>query len=1107
MQHDIVDNRTTKLLDTLKAILPTSERAKFAVGYFFLSGLEAVEQELANVRELRLLIGNTTNRQTIEQIAEGYRRLAEIGEAAEALVFPQRSLIKRMVDETAGNIGETLAVMDQTDEAEALVSTLMRLITEGRLHVRVYPKGRLHAKAYIFDYPANERYEAGIAIVGSSNFTLSGVTHNTELNVVVSGNANHAELSRWFEDLWAEAEDFDAALLRELRSSWAQAEVTPYDIYMKTLYELVRERLDDEAEEVPLWTAEIMGVLTDFQLRAVERALRMIRQYGGCFISDVVGMGKSYIGAAIVKHFERTERARPLIICPAPLVEDWERYNEAYQLNARVLSMGLLREDEETGANILLDDLRYKDRDFVLVDESHNFRNTNTQRYRVLESFLAPGRRSVFLTATPRNKSVWDIYTQLRLFHQSDRTDLPIDPPDLREYFKLVEARERSLPALLSNILIRRTRSHILRWYGYDAETSQPLDPDDFAAYRSGERQAYVVVAGKPNFFPERRLAVIEYNIEQTYQGLYQQLRDYMGQSENERDHDERLDALTYARYGLWRYVKRAKQQQPPYAELQRAGINLRGLMRISMFKRLESSVYAFRETLRRQLAINQAFLQALQQGIVAAGKEAQDILYESDRYEEDSLFDALEAASGRYNIADFDADALHADIQQDIAVLEKMLQIVEEITPERDDKLQTLLSALQQPPLSEGKCLVFTQFADTARYLYEQICEVGEWPDAEVIFSDRTRKTSVVGRFAPRANPSFRPQDGQPEIDLLVATDVLSEGLNLQDCDKVVNYDLHWNPVRLIQRFGRIDRIGSEHDTIYGINFLPETALDQHLGLREKLAARIQEIHDTIGEDTAVLDPGERLNEVAMYAIYEGRDIGVYEEDGADEFVDLEEAEEIIRQLQRDNPAEFERIKGLRDGIRCARQAEEDGAFVFCRAGQYQQLFLLAGDNEIVTRDVPYILGRLRCEAGEPAVTLPDGHNSLVTTIKGRFEREVGSRRAESQRAVSLSRGQRYVLRELRLLDSLTQEESIQAQIQALESVFRQSLPKVVLSQLNDIRRQGLSDELLLGLLVRIYERHNLAERNVAEPTEVESNDAVPRIVCSQAFRAGVLS
>jgi hypothetical protein len=183
----------------------------------------------------------------------------------------------------------------------------------------------------------------------------------------------------------------------------------------------------------------------------------------------------------------------------------------------------LLRNDDKE--NLLLDEERYRDRDFVLVDESHNFRNTGTQRYRVLQDFLQNGdRRCALITATPRNKSVWDIYNQLRLFHLGDVTNLPIDPPDLRQYFKLAEQGERPLPALLSNILIRRTRQHILRWYGFDADTHQRVDPDNFGPYRQGERRAYVEVAGQSQFFPKRQLKTIEYSIEATYRGLYTRL-------------------------------------------------------------------------------------------------------------------------------------------------------------------------------------------------------------------------------------------------------------------------------------------------------------------------------------------------------------------------------------------------------------------------------------------------------------------------------------------------------------------------------------------------------------------------------------------------------
>lgn len=227
------------------------------------------------------------------------------------------------------------------------------------------------------------------------------------------------------------------------------------------------------------------------------------------------------------------------------------------------------------------------------------------------------------LTATPRNKSAWDIYHQLKLFHQDDKTDLPIYPPDLKEYFRLVEEGEKKLPDLLSHILIRRTRNHILRFYGFDATTHQPVDPTNFGEYLNGTRRAYVIVGGKHRFFPKRELETIEYSIEDTYQGLYQELRQLMsartprrplpcqslGKSRLETLHVTSLQvfqetSLHYARYGLWNYVLKSKQKQEPYTTLQRAGANLRGLMRVLLFKRFESSVYAFQETIKKLLLI-----------------------------------------------------------------------------------------------------------------------------------------------------------------------------------------------------------------------------------------------------------------------------------------------------------------------------------------------------------------------------------------------------------------------------------------------------------------------------------------------------------------------
>ena len=456
-----------------------------------------------------------------------------------------------------------------------------------------------------------------------------------------------------------------------------------------------------------------------------------------------------------------------------------------------------------------------------------------------------------------------------------------------------------------------------------------------------------------------------------------------------------------------------------------------------------------------------------------------------------------MQAVASTYRLEDFDAAALRRDIEYDCEILTDMLAIVDVITPDADSKLQTLITHLQQIPLNSGKCLIFTQYADTARYLYDNL---RQHPRVEVIYSDRANKMSVVGRFAPIANPEHAPTNRRDEIDLLIATDVLSEGLNLQDCDKLVNYDLHWNPVRLIQRFGRIDRIGSTFETIYGFNFLPETALDAHLGLREKLSARIRDIHATIGEDTAVLDPGEQLNEEAMYAIYAGDDISIYEEDESPQIVELDEAEEIIRQLKRDDPKRYERIVAMRYGVRTARSQTDNSTFVFCRAGQYHQLYLLDQDGNVSSREIPYILGKLRCAADEPALPLPIDYNAKIVNVGKQFSREVASRRAEAVQKPSLPRSQKYVLSQLRIIYGLTGEEEIHRRVELLERAFSQRLPRIVTNQFDQLRAQNPNDDALLMALYEIYERHNL-HLPKSHDGEVRGDEETPIVVCSEAL------
>ena len=315
---------------------------------------------------------------------------------------------------------------------------------------------------------------------------------------------------------------------------------------------------------------------------------------------------------------------------------------------------------------------------------------------------------------------------------------------------------------------------------------------------------------------------------------------------------------------------------------------------------------------------------------------------------------------------------------------MEKILSLVAPITPDKDAKLQTLIRRLGQAPLKTGKRLIFTQYADTARYLYENLKPHVAQSELDVIFSGDKSKLKLVGRFAPKANQEYKFGASETELNTVVATDVLSEGLNLQDCDKIINYDLHWNPVRLIQRFGRIDRIGSEHDVVYGLNFLPYTGIELNLGLEEKLHKRIQEIHDTVGEDSVILDGTEQLNAEAMYAIYEkkGGNLSLFE-DEEEEFVDLNEAEEILRLLRKENADEYERIASLRDGIRAGKpNSLQKGLYVFCQAKRYQQLFLLDAAGEIVSRDLPKVLGTIKCSPDLQGDTLPADYNAVASCV-----------------------------------------------------------------------------------------------------------------------------
>jgi superfamily II DNA or RNA helicase len=948
MPHDIIDNQEQKLTDHVGRMLDNAAKAKFAVGYFFLSGFQAIADRLDKVEELRLLIGNATDTETIEQLAAGQNGKIAAASALEERKYRTKEQQNKLLENDEKTLSDIASGIDQSDDNEVYIKNLSRLIEQGKVKVRVYTKGTLHAKAYIVDYP-DGRYERGSAIVGSSNLSLAGISSNTELNVVVPGNDNHVKLSEWFDKLWNESAEFDERLMKVLKNSWALNEPTPYELYLKVVYELVKDRLisEDEPHRAP---RKGMPTLYRYQKDAVTQARNILLKQNGVFLADVVGFGKTYMGVGLLTDLYEREGWRALVICPPVLMKMWQRVIDDFDLNARVVSLGKLSD--------VLEDDRLMNREIILVDESHRFRNENTQRYKDLAE-ICFGKKVILLTATPQNTSVWDIYYQIKLFHPHEWIEAPIDPANLREFFKEAEAGQQSVPELLEHMLIRRNRRHIKMFYETDMSENKLQFPQRMP--------------------PER----IDYSVDDVYPGFYD-------------DIEKQLLKLRYARYDLWHYAKPEYRDDPEIAQLKTAGKNLVKLMRATFFKRLESSVVAFRNTLALLIKTHSHLLQYLDKGVVLTGPIGEDIMDAIRSGDEETEAEMLEKLEKQYPATKFDLARLRKHIEADLKIFNQLFKDVEPIKPENDAKLQTLIKELSKAEWKNQKVLLFTQFSATANYVGEQL--QSHFDKVEYASGGTKDLLDIIRRFAPEANNVKVPQ--AKEIQILVATDILSEGLNLQDANRVINYDIHWNPVKLIQRIGRVDRVTTKHDTIWTYNFFPERKLEKHLGLEARVKNRIQEIHANIGEDAKYLTPDEQLVEHSFFKIYTGDESVLEEEPEETSFADLVQLIQLVKDNQ---PALYAKILALPHKVRSAKVAPaKDGLIVFCKSGEFYRLYLADRQGNVQSQDQIAILKALSCNPNEPRKPLPAGFNEKVMKIAAAFEEEAKQR--DSERATGES-------------------------------------------------------------------------------------------------------
>ena len=1124
----ILDNLTpdSELRSALQTTLELSDHADFCVGYFNLRGWKHVDSYVepwsGDVQCARVLVG--MQRLPHDQLREALSLLDE------PAIDNQAAL--RLKQRLAEEFRDQLVIGVPTNSDEAALQRLAKQLRTGKVAVKLFLRHPLHAKLYLCF--RSDPISPVVGFLGSSNLTLSGLSNQGELNIDVLDQDACAKLSQWFENRWKDRYciDITKELIEIIEQSWARQDlIPPYHVYLKMAYHLSHEARAGLAEfRIP---QDFGNRMFDFQTAAVKIAAHHLNRRNGVLIGDVVGLGKTLMATAVARIFEDDYGLETLIICPKNLVPMWEDYAHEYRLRARVLSISQVISRLPTLR-------RYR---LIVIDESHNLRNRDGKRYRAIQEYIrANDSRCILLSATPYNKTYHDLSNQLRLF-VDEEADIGIRPERLIrelgevEFGRRHQASPRTLAAfehsehaddwrdLMRLYMVRRTRSFIQDNY---AET----DTDTGRKYLTYED-------GSKSFFPTRVPKTIKFTIDESdptdqYARLYA------------REVVDIVNALHLPRYGLGNFVAASPESPPTRAEatqtaaLSRAGKRLMGFCRTNLFKRLESSGVAFLQSVERHVLRNYVYLHAIQNGLpLPIGTQDSEILdsrftdTDSDEargsfLDSDDDDDQQEANPGvdewRRSVADwtesdFEAragevyddyrnlyerrfrwlrhdlfvDKLRDYLLSDSRSLIRLLQTHGEWDTAHDAKLNALHKLITKQ-FPDRKVLVFSQFADTVHYVETQLNNRGV--DAlSGVTGDSPNPTHLAWRFSPVSNQKRDVVNKESELRVLVATDLLSEGQNLQDCAIVVNYDLPWAIIRLIQRAGRVDRIGQKAEEILCHSFLPADGVERIINLRNRVRLRLQENAEVVGADETFFE--DETDEQTILNLYHER-AGILDGD-ADGEVDLaSHAYQIWKNAISADPALEKSVSDLPDVVFSSRRhthiaQRPEGVLVFMRASDgHDALAYVDRDGRSITESQLEILSAAECRPDTPAQPHHESHHQLVADgVKHivKEEKRVGGQlgRPSGARYRAYTRLKRYadaIKGQLFDTDSLHR---------AINDIYRYPLRQSAVDTLNRQLRSGVDDTTLAELVIALRDEDRLCL------TDGDSDEAQePRIICS---------
>lgn len=1074
-RREFVDNRSgNTVADAIcqaAAYFGNTREISIATGYFNLGGFAVIADALEAAPAVRILLGS-------EPEPPRPRRTVLPGSP------PARPVLRERLVELRASLEADRDLLPFDPDSAKVVERLLRFLERPSTEVRLHRREFLHGKAFIFGD------EAGV-LAGSANFTAAGLLHNLELDLGQYNPDQVRKARTWFDDLWAEAEPFDLAGLYRGR----ETEYDPYTIYLRMLYELYGAELSEEIQELPIAPGAKLQ-LTEFQQLGVRRALRILDKWGGVLIADGVGLGKTFTAGGLIEHHLQNLGWRVLVVAPASLRDaTWERFLATHTRYAvEVISYQELANDAQVGdppdggaqdhrrSHLKLDPSEYR---CIVVDEAHAFRSSETTYYRALRRLMAFGgveKRLILLTATPVNNSLWDLYWQLLLFARTESRFAEIGIPNLREH--IIRALGLDLEALtpahlfplLDAVSVRRTRTHIKRFFP-GATLNTPDGP-------------------VPLVFPTPRLHRVDYESARppdaaTAGEFFDQVAKAIG------------GGLSMARYqpDLYRITgDQAAAQQVTSA-----------LLLSQLLKRFESSLEAFRRTLRKMIGSHERFLEILDRGYVAVPRISPDAFDEGlDDEDLDRLLaeDPKAVPASEYLVAE-----LRERVVADRDLLRTLLRRAETIPAMADPKLDVLLDTLDRIAGTAGhgderKVIVFSYFADTIDYIREFLESTSDprmgpyrgriGVTTGAIGSDARQRT--VWSFAPFS--SGAPAGTSEQVDLLLSTDVLAEGQNLQQCGRAINFDLPWNPMRLVQRNGRIDRIGSKHETVHLFTFFPDE-LNELLELEERLRRKIAQANAAIGVETGVLpgdQPVERVFDDTRAEIERvaAEDASLIEEKEAelDAFSGEVFREELRQALMMARERELRALPwGIGSGFAASRQP---GVVFAARAGsRVEWRFVPLGGGEL-SADRLALLGHARC-APDTERHLPQAVRDLLFELWGRARDAIlADRRAEldpAKRQAAVPKAQRDAV--ALLLTATSIDAAVQDRVvEALQAPWPLTVGRSLRSILD---RTDASNAAKAEQIVAYVESEGLRAPVVPVEPPIEPDDI--HLVCYQVI------